>query len=135
MGKKSDGVEFVDVDTNGQGLIPGTEVATIKEIQSFVKRHEGSKEAHAELTRQLETENDEAVSLYKKYKQYFNEDRKGNMVYSDESGAYMEVPKPKGIKIKTKIIAKDSGPVAESKSKPAGKPKAAPKAKAMAASV
>jgi hypothetical protein len=102
--ENADGVEYSDTDTNGQGRIPGTEVPVVKAIQKFVIRHEETKAAHKELTAQLIAENAEAIELYRKHESVFSEDERGNYVYSDKSGAYLEIAKPGELKVKTKML-------------------------------
>lgn len=96
-------VESVDVEANGQGRIPGTEIKVIKPIINLVARHEETKAIHSSATDKLKVENEEALVLFGKHKEHFSEISPGKWVY-EAAGARLEITEPQGASVKTKLL-------------------------------
>lgn len=106
--------EIVEVEPiSGQGRIPGTGIKVVKKLVNFVRRHEDTKAEHKIFTERLTLENNEALMLFGKYKEYFEENEKGNWVY-EAGDAYLEITKPGELKVKTKLLNTDTDASAES---------------------
>ncbi len=97
-----EGVEMMDTTVDGQRLIPGAEIPAIKQIVEFVARNSQTKAEHKVLTDKLKGEKQEGLMLYDKYKEHFEEDEDGNMVY-DHNGAYFVWSPGGDPSVKTKV--------------------------------
>jgi hypothetical protein len=87
----------------GQGFLPSAEPVAVAEIIDFVQDHENTKRLHKECTTQLAEQNNDAIALFRKHKQYFEDDGEGNWVYN-VAGNYLRISKPGELKVTTKII-------------------------------
>lgn len=95
-------VEMMDETATGQKVLPGQEVPAIKQIVEFVARNNQTKAEHKILTDRLKGEKQEGLMLYEKYKDHFEEDEDGNMVY-DHNGAYFAWSPGGDPTVKTKV--------------------------------